>query len=212
MPLIHLDDNATDVLEVEEQAPPEHMFTTRDLPRETPATPMAKQPDAIDLAMEALTAAVASGNVDAISAAQHALESARDEAMRSAQRRKDLVLAEQKANAQKAAAKKAAAVALADQVERRVRAKQPTVVFAAPGKRTITIKLGGLGNEPMYATECIRRIAHRLNLALAEQILASRNAGRGIPLGDYLTPMIDDETGGIALYVRTGIAKITRSK
>jgi hypothetical protein len=214
-PLIHLDDDVT-TLEHREQGHDAEKRAERLAAAKRPErevfSPIAKETDdAIDAAMEALTAAVASGDVDAIADAQAGLENARTDAMRAAQRNKDLVLAQSQANAQRIAAQRAERQRIADAIERRVRKQSPRIRIEAPRGRAVIVTLGGSGNEPMYSAECVRRLTHALSQAAAHQLAASRNMGRTVPMADFLTPLIGDETHGIALYLRNGIAKIVKS-
>ncbi len=167
--------------------------------------------DPVDVAMLELRDAVMSGSVEAIGTAQKNLESARAEAMRKAQAAKDLNLATVEAGRLKSAKAAEARRKLADDVEARLRKRAPSISFQCPGNRVVTIKMGGTNLEPQVATEAIRRVAYAMNISLANQIAAGRQAGKSVPVADFLTPMITDEQG-LAAAIKHGIAKITKGK
>jgi len=208
-PLVHLDLEADEALTVEEQAhDTEQAEPEQASPARAEVSPMAKQPDLVDKAMSDLTAAVASGDLGAIAAAQRGLEEARDETQRQHQRRKDLQTAETAANKLKAEAARAAKTALADKAEQKIRRRAQRIRFEAPRKRYLVVTMGGKDIEPAMAAEACKRISYALSMATAAQLQASRNAGRSIAIADWATPLLNDESAGVATHIRLGICRV----
>jgi len=223
MPLEHLDLQDEEIEEevCDVQAEEDHRTSEeRTLDAEQKAARMAKATpsliapveDPVTVALANLRDAVLSGDVDAIGLAQEVVEAARLEALRLAQRKKDLNLATVEAQRLKSAKAAEARRKLGDDIEARLRKRAPFITFQCPGNRTVRIKCGGQNLEPQVSTEAIRRLAHAMNVAHADQIAASRAAGRSVPVRNFLATLITDEAGGLAAAIKLGICKITKGK